>query len=159
MIPLVDVKAQYAPLIPQLNERIAEVVESGRFILGPNVAAFEAEAAAYLCVPATIGVANGTDALVLALERLHVRTENEGAGRENIGEDALQLRNQRRVLRLHVNERDRRHGVQVYSCACGAALDRPQARELLQRPRFRRTRSRGGSSCSRSRAPSRCRPG
>ena len=37
MIPLVDVKAQYAPLIPALKERIGEVIESGRFILGPNV--------------------------------------------------------------------------------------------------------------------------
>ena len=79
MIPLVDVKAQYAPLIPQLNERIAEVVESGRFILGPNVAAFESEAAAYLGVPATIGVANGTDALVLALDAMGI-----GAGDEVI---------------------------------------------------------------------------
>ena len=56
MIPLVDVKAQYAPLIPELKERLGEVLESGRFILGPNVTAFEEEAAAYLGVPATIGV-------------------------------------------------------------------------------------------------------
>ena len=52
MIPLVDVKAQYAPLIPELKERLGEVLESGRFILGPNVSAFEEEAAAYLGVPA-----------------------------------------------------------------------------------------------------------
>ena len=43
MIPLVDVKAQYAPLIPELKERLGEVLESGRFILGPNVNAFEEE--------------------------------------------------------------------------------------------------------------------
>jgi dTDP-4-amino-4,6-dideoxygalactose transaminase len=79
MIPLVDVKAQYAPLIPELRERFAEVVESGRFVLGPNVAAFEQEAAAYLGVPATIGVANGTDAIVLALDALGI-----GAGDEVI---------------------------------------------------------------------------
>ena len=77
MIPLVDVKAQYAPLIPLLNERIAEVVESGRFILGPNVAAFESEAAAYLGVPVTIGVANGTDALVLALDAMGIGEGDE----------------------------------------------------------------------------------
>jgi dTDP-4-amino-4,6-dideoxygalactose transaminase len=70
MIPLVDVKAQYAPLIPELKERFAEVLESGRFILGPNVAAFEEEAAAYLGVPATVGVANGTDAIVLVLDAM-----------------------------------------------------------------------------------------
>ena len=65
MIPLVDVKAQYAPLIPELKERFAEALESGRFIFGPEVDAFEREAAAYLGVPHAIGVANGTDALVL----------------------------------------------------------------------------------------------
>lgn len=78
-IPLVDVKAQYAPLIPELKQRIAEVLESGRFILGPNVVAFEQEAAAYLGVPQTIGVANGTDALVLVLDALEI-----GAGDEVI---------------------------------------------------------------------------
>jgi dTDP-4-amino-4,6-dideoxygalactose transaminase len=77
MIPLVDVKAQYAPLIPELKERFAEVLESGRFILGPNVAAFEREAAAYLGVPATIGVANGTDALVLVLDALGIGPGDE----------------------------------------------------------------------------------
>jgi len=77
MIPLVDVKAQYAPLIPALKERFAEVVESGRFILGPNVAAFEEEAAAYLGVPQTIGVANGTDALVLVLDAMGIGPGDE----------------------------------------------------------------------------------
>jgi len=77
MIPLVDVKAQYAPLIPALKDRIAEVVESGRFILGPNVAAFEVEAAAYLGVPETIGVANGTDAIVLVLDAMGIGPGDE----------------------------------------------------------------------------------
>ena len=76
-IPLVDVKAQYAPLIPQLQQRFADVLESGQFILGPNVRAFEEEAAAYLGVPATVGVANGTDALVLALDALGIGPEDE----------------------------------------------------------------------------------
>jgi dTDP-4-amino-4,6-dideoxygalactose transaminase len=77
MIPLVDVKAQYEPLIPALKDRIAGVIESGRFILGPNVSAFEEEAAAYLGVPATIGVANGTDALVLVLDALGIGPGDE----------------------------------------------------------------------------------
>ena len=47
-IPLVDVKAQYAPLIPELRRAFDEVLESGAFILGPNVRAFEEEAAAFL---------------------------------------------------------------------------------------------------------------
>ena len=76
-IPLVDVKAQYAPLIPELKERIAEVLESGRFILGPNVQAFEEEAAAYLGVPETIGVANGTDAIVLVLDAMGIGPGDE----------------------------------------------------------------------------------
>ena len=71
-IPLVDVKAQYAPLIPELEERFSAVLQSGRFIFGPEVEAFEREAAAYLGVPHAIGVANGTDALVLALDALDI---------------------------------------------------------------------------------------
>ena len=76
-IPLVDVKAQYAPLLDELKERIAEVLDSGRFILGPNVSAFEEEAAAYLGVAHAIGVANGTDALVIALDALDVGPGDE----------------------------------------------------------------------------------
>ena len=76
-IPLVDVKAQYAPLIPELEERFSAVLESGRFIFGPEVEAFEREAAAYLGVPHAIGVANGTDALVLALDALGIGRGDE----------------------------------------------------------------------------------
>jgi len=76
-IPLVDVKAQYAPLIPQLERAFAEVLEGGAFILGPNVQAFEREAADYLGVRQTIGVANGTDALVLVLDALGIGPGDE----------------------------------------------------------------------------------
>jgi dTDP-4-amino-4,6-dideoxygalactose transaminase len=78
-IPLVDVRAQYAPLQAELERRIGQVLESGRFILGPEGRAFEAEAAAYLGVQEAIGVGNGTDALVLALDAL-----GAGAGDEVI---------------------------------------------------------------------------
>jgi dTDP-4-amino-4,6-dideoxygalactose transaminase len=78
-IPLVDVKAQYELLIPELEERFSAVLASGRFIFGPEVEAFEHEAAAFLGVPHAIGVANGTDALVLVLEALGI-----GAGDEVI---------------------------------------------------------------------------
>jgi dTDP-4-amino-4,6-dideoxygalactose transaminase len=77
VIPLVDVKAQYAPFIPELRERFAAVLESGRFIFGPEVEAFEAEAAAALGVPHAIGVANGTDALILSLEAMGVGIGDE----------------------------------------------------------------------------------
>jgi dTDP-4-amino-4,6-dideoxygalactose transaminase len=76
-IPLVDVRAQYAPLLDELKERIAEVLDSGRFILGPHVRAFEEEAAAYLGIEHAIGVANGTDALVLALDALGIGPGDE----------------------------------------------------------------------------------
>jgi dTDP-4-amino-4,6-dideoxygalactose transaminase len=76
-IPLVDVKAQYAPLLPELKRALEAVLEDGRFILGPNVEAFEREAAAYLGVPHAIGVANGTDALVLVLDALGIGPGDE----------------------------------------------------------------------------------
>ena len=76
-IPLVDVKAQYEPLIPELLERIRAVLDSAEFILGPNVEAFEREAADYLGVPQTIGVANGTDALVLVLDAMGIGSRDE----------------------------------------------------------------------------------
>jgi len=78
-IPLVDVKAQYAPLIPQLKQAFADVLDNGQFVFGPNVTAFEEEAAAYLGVEETVGVANGTDALVIVLDALGI-----GAGDEVI---------------------------------------------------------------------------
>jgi dTDP-4-amino-4,6-dideoxygalactose transaminase len=78
-VPLVDVRAQYERLIPQILERFEGVLDSGRLILGPNVKAFEEEAAAFLGVPETVGVANGTDALVLVLEAMEI-----GAGDEVI---------------------------------------------------------------------------
>jgi len=76
-IPLIDVKAQYAPLIPELEQRFSAVLESGRLIFGPEVEAFESEAAAFLGVPHAIGVANGTDAIVLALEALGIGRDDE----------------------------------------------------------------------------------
>ncbi len=76
-IPLVDVKAQYAPLRSQLRQAIDEVLESGQFVLGPNVVAFEEEAARYLGVRETVGVGNGTDAIVLVLNALEIGTGDE----------------------------------------------------------------------------------
>jgi dTDP-4-amino-4,6-dideoxygalactose transaminase len=76
-IPLIDVKAQYAPLVPELKRVFAEVLEDGNFVFGPNVSAFEQEAAAYLDVPETVGVANGTDALVIALDALGIGPGDE----------------------------------------------------------------------------------
>jgi dTDP-4-amino-4,6-dideoxygalactose transaminase len=78
-IPLIDVKAQYAPLIPELRQAFDDVLENGQFVFGPNVSAFEEEAARYLGVRETVGVGNGTDAIVLVLNALEI-----GAGDEVI---------------------------------------------------------------------------
>jgi dTDP-4-amino-4,6-dideoxygalactose transaminase len=76
-IPLIDVKAQYAPLIPELRQAIDEVLEGGQFVFGPNVSAFEEEAARYLGVRETVGVGNGTDAIVLVLNALEIGSGDE----------------------------------------------------------------------------------
>ncbi len=67
MIPMVDLKNQYQRLKPEIDAELAKVLESAHFILGPNVQAFEQEAAEYLGVKHAIGCASGTDALHLAL--------------------------------------------------------------------------------------------
>jgi dTDP-4-amino-4,6-dideoxygalactose transaminase len=76
-IDLIDVKAQYAPLVSEFREAFERVLESGRFIFGPEVEAFEEEAAAFLGVPHAIGVANGTDALILSLDAMGVGRGDE----------------------------------------------------------------------------------
>ena len=76
-IPLIDVKAQYAPLIPELEARFRGVLDSGAFIRGENYWAFQEEAAAHLGVKKTIGVANGTDAIVLVLDAMEIGPGDE----------------------------------------------------------------------------------
>src|SRR6266568_5558261 len=76
-IPYVDVKAQYAPLIPELQDAFSRTLESGRFIFGPEVEAFEREAAELLGVQETVSCANGTDALVLVLDAMEIGPGDE----------------------------------------------------------------------------------
>jgi dTDP-4-amino-4,6-dideoxygalactose transaminase len=76
-IPHVDVKAQYAPLIPELKDAFARTLETGRFIFGPEVEAFEREAASLLGVQETVSCANGTDALVLVLDAMEIGPGDE----------------------------------------------------------------------------------
>jgi dTDP-4-amino-4,6-dideoxygalactose transaminase len=66
-IPLLDLKAQYATIAEEVQEALDRVVTSQYFILGPEVEALEEEMAEYLGVPHAIGVASGTDALLLPL--------------------------------------------------------------------------------------------
>ncbi len=67
MIPMVNLKAQYAEIKDEVERGLADVIENCSFILGVNVQTFEREAAEYLGVKHAIGVASGTDALHLAL--------------------------------------------------------------------------------------------
>jgi dTDP-3-amino-3,4,6-trideoxy-alpha-D-glucose transaminase len=71
-VPLFDTKTPLAPLRADIDARIAAVLDRGAFILGSEVAAFETEFAAYVGARHAIGVANGTDALTLALRALGV---------------------------------------------------------------------------------------
>jgi dTDP-3-amino-3,4,6-trideoxy-alpha-D-glucose transaminase len=66
-VPLFDTKTPLAPLRDDLRARIDGVLERGVYILGPEVAAFEAEWAQALGAAHAVGVANGTDALTIAL--------------------------------------------------------------------------------------------
>ena len=67
MIPMVDLKGQYQTLKQEIQAALAETFDNAHFILGPNVQAFEKEAAEYLGVKHAISCASGTDALHLAL--------------------------------------------------------------------------------------------
>jgi dTDP-4-amino-4,6-dideoxygalactose transaminase len=67
MIPMVDLKIQYQQLKAEIDRGVLEALENTQFILGPNVSAFEQEAASYLGAAHAIGVASGTDALHLAV--------------------------------------------------------------------------------------------
>jgi len=76
-IPHVDVQAQYAPLIPELKDAFARTLETGRFIFGPEVEAFEREAAAKLATADAVSCANGTDAIVLVLDAMEIGPGDE----------------------------------------------------------------------------------
>jgi len=66
-IPLVDLKAQYARIKPEIDAAIREAVESAWFVGGPQLEAFEREFAEYCGTPHAVGVSSGTSALHLAL--------------------------------------------------------------------------------------------
>ena len=74
---MLDVAAQNGPLIDRLTEKAADVIRSGRYILGPEVAAFEREVADYIGVEHAIGVSSGTDALMVALMALGIGPGDE----------------------------------------------------------------------------------
>jgi dTDP-4-amino-4,6-dideoxygalactose transaminase len=74
---LCDIQAQYRSLKPQIDAAVERVLTSGQAILGPEVAAFEKETAAYCGAPFAVGCGSGTDALVLALHALGIGPGDE----------------------------------------------------------------------------------
>jgi dTDP-3-amino-3,4,6-trideoxy-alpha-D-glucose transaminase len=76
-VPLFETRAPLAPLRAELDARIAAVLDRGTYILGPEVDGFEAEFAAYVGANHAVGVANGTDAITLALRALGVGPGDE----------------------------------------------------------------------------------
>jgi dTDP-3-amino-3,4,6-trideoxy-alpha-D-glucose transaminase len=71
-LQLFDTSSTLAPLDSEIRAKVAAVLDKGVFVLGQEVRGFEAEFAAYVGVPHAVGVANGTDAIVLALRALGI---------------------------------------------------------------------------------------
>jgi dTDP-4-amino-4,6-dideoxygalactose transaminase len=76
-MPVALFQTDLTTLRPRIRERVAAVIDSGRFVLGPEVAAFEAEFAQYLGVRHVVGVANGTDAITIGLRAMGVQPGDE----------------------------------------------------------------------------------
>jgi dTDP-4-amino-4,6-dideoxygalactose transaminase len=76
-IPIASASAQYATIKEEMDAAVYRVLESGWFVLGDEVRAFEREFAAYCGAAYAIGVGNGTDALMLALRALDIGSGDE----------------------------------------------------------------------------------
>ncbi len=76
-VPLLDLQAQYRPLREEILAAIERVCDSQRFIMGPEVTAFEDEMARMLDVRHAVAVSSGTDALLLALMALDIKPGDE----------------------------------------------------------------------------------
>ncbi len=76
-VPLFDTATPLAPLRQEIAAAIARVLDSGRYILGPEVAAFEQEFASYCGAGHAVGVANGTEAITIALRAMGVGPGDE----------------------------------------------------------------------------------
>jgi dTDP-4-amino-4,6-dideoxygalactose transaminase len=77
-VPFLDLKRESETFSSEIRRALETVIRRGRYILGPEVEAFEGEFASYLGVPFAVGVASGTDALILALEATHAITPGVG---------------------------------------------------------------------------------
>lgn len=77
MIPFLDLGAAYRELKSEIDSAVSRVLESGWYVLGPEVEAFEVEWAQYCGAECSVGVANGLDALILALRALGIEPGDE----------------------------------------------------------------------------------
>jgi len=77
VIPMLDVKAQHEPIKEEIKQALKDILDSGQFILGPNVRAFEQETASYCHVKHAVGLGSGTDALYLCLRALDIQQGDE----------------------------------------------------------------------------------
>src|SRR5215510_11686253 len=77
MIPLLDLHAQYAPLRDKILAAVTRVCDSQRYIMGPEITAFEEEMASLIGVTHAVSVSSGTDALLLALMALDIKAGDE----------------------------------------------------------------------------------
>ncbi|MCC7295158.1 MAG: DegT/DnrJ/EryC1/StrS family aminotransferase, partial [Acidobacteria bacterium] len=71
-VSLLNLKAQYAGLKPEIEAKVLEVIASQQFVLGPEVEALEKEVAALSGTARAVGVSSGTDAILVALMALEV---------------------------------------------------------------------------------------
>jgi dTDP-4-amino-4,6-dideoxygalactose transaminase len=76
-VPLFDTSSALAPLHEEIRDAVDRVLESRRYILGPEVSAFEQEFAAYCGAGYAVGVANGTEAITIALRAMGVGPGDE----------------------------------------------------------------------------------
>jgi dTDP-4-amino-4,6-dideoxygalactose transaminase len=76
-VPLLDLKAQYAPIREEIRQAIDRVCDSQMFVLGPEVTALEEEIGKFCGARFAVGVSSGTDALLLALMALGVKAGDE----------------------------------------------------------------------------------
>ena len=76
-IPILDLTAQYKSIKTEVDAAVKRVIDSQHFILGPEVEAFESEVAAYCGTKYAVGVASGTDALILSLKALGIGPGDE----------------------------------------------------------------------------------
>ena len=150
-VPLLDLRAQFAPIREQVLEAIVRVADSQRFVMGPEVEALERELAALIGVKHAIGVSSGTDALLVALMAL-------GIGPGDEVDHAPRTRSSRPPARLRASERGPSSSTSIPSPSTSivaqvARAITPRTRALLPVHLFGQMRRHGRRSSSSPRRP------